>query len=60
MSALYYRDFNLWLQKTASDLKNKDFNAINWSNLIDEIEGIGKSERRAFQSYLQRGSMSVL
>ena len=54
MSALYHRDFNLWLQKTASDLKNKDVEAIDWSNLIDEIEGMGKSERRALQSYLQR------
>jgi hypothetical protein len=54
MSALYNRDFNLWIQKTVSDLKNKDMNAIDWSNLIDEIEGMGKSERRALQSYLER------
>lgn len=54
MSALYDRDFNLWLQKTALDLKNKNLNAIDWNNLIDEIEGMGKSERRALQSYLQR------
>jgi hypothetical protein len=54
MSALYNHDFNLWIQKTVSDLKNKDMKAIDWSNLIDEIEGMGKSERRALQSYLER------
>ena len=54
MSALYDRDFNLWIQKTASDLKSKDMDAIDWNNLIDEIEGMGKSERRALQSYLER------
>ncbi len=54
MTALYDRDFNLWIQKTVSDLKNKDMNRIDWSNLIDEIEGMGKSERRALQSYLER------
>lgn len=54
MSALYDRDFNLWIQKAASDLKSKDMDAIDWNNLIDEIEGIGKSERRALQSYLER------
>ena len=54
MTALYNRDFNLWIQKTVSDLKNKDMNRIDWSNLIDEIEGMGKSERRALQSYLER------
>ena len=54
MSALYNRDFNLWIQKTVSDLKNKDMDAIDWNNLIDEIEGMGKSDRRALQSYLER------
>ncbi len=54
MTALYNRDFNLWIQKTVSDLKNKDMNRIDWGNLIDEIEGMGKSERRALQSYLER------
>ena len=54
MSVLYNRDFNLWIQKTVSDLKNKDMDAIDWENLIDEIEGISKSDRRALQSYLER------
>ena len=40
--------------KTATDLQNRDLDAINWGNLIDEIEGMGKSERRALQSYLER------
>ena len=47
MSSLYNRDFNLWIQKTVSDLKSKDLAAIDWENLIDEIEGMGKSDRRA-------------
>ena len=54
MSSLYHRDFNLWIQKTVSNLKNKDLAAIDWENLIDEIEGMGKSDRRALQSYLER------
>ena len=28
--------------------------AIDWKHLIDEIEGMGKSDRRALQSYLER------
>ena len=54
MSVLYNRDFNLWIQKTVSDLKSKDMDAIDWKHLIDEIEGMGKSDRRALQSYLER------
>ena len=45
MSVLYNRDFNLWIQKTVSDLKSKDMDAIDWEHLIDEIEGMGKSDR---------------
>ncbi|MEL6439870.1 MAG: DUF29 domain-containing protein [Cyanobacteria bacterium J06621_8] len=54
MTALYDRDFNLWIQQTVSNLKNKDLDAIDWHNLIDEVEGMGKSDRRALQSYLER------
>ena len=54
MSSLYNRDFNLWIQKTVSNLKNNNMGAIDWENLIDEIEGMGKSDRRALQSYLER------
>lgn len=54
MPNLYDRDFNLWIQKAVSDLKNQDMKAIDWNNLIDEIEGMAKSERRALQSYLER------
>lgn len=54
MSALYDHDFNLWIQQTVSNLKSKDMDAIDWNNLIDEIEGMGKSDRRALQSYLER------
>ena len=54
MTALYDQDFDLWIQKTATDLQNRDLDAIDWGNLIDEIEGMGKSERRALQSYLER------
>ena len=54
MSSLYNRDFNLWIQDTVSNLKNRDLNAIDWDILIDEIEGMGKSDRRALRSYLER------
>lgn len=54
MIALYNRDFNLWIQKTVSDLKSKNMDAIDWGNLIDEIESMGKSDRRALRSYLER------
>jgi ABC-type transport system involved in cytochrome bd biosynthesis fused ATPase/permease subunit len=35
-------------------VKNQDLNAIDWKNLMDEIEDMGKSEKRSLESYLER------
>ena len=51
---LYARDFNLWIEKTALDIKNQDIEAMDWDNLLEEIEDMGKSEKRALESYLER------
>jgi hypothetical protein len=52
MAALYETDFVLWTEKTAELLKRKDFNEVDWENLIEEIECMGRSERRAVTSLL--------
>ena len=50
----YEKDFNLWLQTQATALKNKDIKNMDWNNLIEEIEDMGKSEKRSLESYLER------
>jgi Domain of unknown function DUF29 len=54
METLYERDYVLWTEKTAEQLKRKDFADVDWENLIEEIESMGISERRAVESFLTR------
>jgi hypothetical protein len=51
-TSLYDRDFYLWIEKTVQDLQARRFQAIDLENLIEEIESMGRSERRELQSRL--------
>lgn len=50
--SLYDRDFYLWIQTTAQQLKEGQFNEIDIPNLIEEIESMGRSEKRELKSRL--------
>ncbi|MFM2312121.1 MAG: hypothetical protein RLZZ04_1397 [Cyanobacteriota bacterium] len=51
---LHDRDFNLWVEETKKAILNRDFEHMDWDNLLDEIDDMGKSEKRSLESYLQR------
>jgi hypothetical protein len=46
-SNLYETDYLAWIEKTAEQLKQCDFSSVDWENLIEEIEAMGRSERRS-------------
>ncbi|MEB3174110.1 MAG: DUF29 domain-containing protein [Cyanobacteriota bacterium] len=50
--ALYEADFNLWIEETAKTLKAGDFGALDLENLIEEIESMGRNNRREVRSRL--------
>jgi hypothetical protein len=52
ISALYEEDFVLWTEKTAELLKRKEFDSVDWENLIEEVECMGRSEKQAITSLL--------
>jgi len=52
-SQLYDVDFYGWTQQQATVLKAGDFASLDLDNLIDEIESMGKSEKRALESRLE-------
>ena len=54
LKQLHDRDFNLWIEKTKEAIQNRDFANMDWDNLLDEIDDMGKSEKRALDSYMQR------
>ena len=51
---LHDRDFNLGIEQVKCTLYNRDISNMDWDNLIDEIDDIGKSEKRSLESYLER------
>jgi hypothetical protein len=49
----YDDDFYAWTQAQAAALRAKAWEALDLDNLAEEIESLGKSDRRAVQSHLK-------
>lgn len=49
---LYEQDFYLWLQTTANLLENNKFDELDIKNLIEEINSMGRSEKKELKSRL--------
>lgn len=60
MSETHTTDFNLWIEQTAQLLRSHRWNEIDLEHLIEEVEGLGKSERRAIASQLTRLLLHLL
>ena len=54
LASLYETDYQLWLDETVAQLQAHDFRNLDLENLIEEIESLGKSDKRAIASYLLR------
>jgi hypothetical protein len=51
---LYDRDFALWIEATVKQLKSGDLSQVDLENLIEEVESLGKSQRKAVDNFLTR------
>lgn len=49
---LYNTDYLKWIQTTVEKLRVQDYSSIDWENVIDEIEDMGRSERKSLKSNL--------
>ena len=49
---LYETDYLQWIEKTVEKLQSQDYGNVDWENLIEEIEDMGRSERRSLKSNL--------
>ena len=49
---LYERDYYLWLKQTAELIVRGNFTEVDTVNLVEEIEDMGRSEKRAIKSNL--------
>ena len=51
-SDLYERDYYAWLQNQVRALRDRHVEDVDWENVAEEIESLGKSERRGIRSHL--------
>ncbi len=51
-TSLYDQDYYLWSQRMADLLRNKHWQELDIENIAEEIESLGRSEKRALESNL--------
>jgi Domain of unknown function DUF29 len=49
---LYETDFLKWIETTVEQLHSHDYSSVDWENLIEEIEDMGRSRRDSLESNL--------
>lgn len=54
IQSLYDQDYQLWLESTIEQLRQGEFSSVDWENLIEELETMGRSDKRAIKSLLTR------
>lgn len=52
--SLYDQDYMGWIEQVVQQLKAQDFSHLDLENLVEELEDLGKREKRAIASYLMR------
>lgn len=52
--SLYERDFHAWLNDQAAKLRERSHNDIDWDNLAEEVESVGRSQKREIRSRMGR------
>jgi hypothetical protein len=45
--SLYETDYNLWVLETVTKLKNRDLDALDWENLIEEVEDLSRQDKKS-------------
>ncbi len=52
-ASLYDRDYYTWTLEQARALREQRTSGLDWANLAEEVEDLGKSERRELQNRLE-------
>lgn len=53
LSKLYEIDFLAWTERTVQLIRGRQFGEVDWEAVIEEIESLGKSDRRELKSRLE-------
>lgn len=50
--SLYDQDFQQWIEQTVQQLRDRSYGSVDWENVIEELDTLGRSERREVGSRL--------
>jgi len=59
-ASLYETDFYGWVQQQVAMLRGRKVNSLDFENLIEEVESMGRSEKRELESRLEVLLMHLL
>lgn len=51
--SLYETDINEWVEQQVKLIKQKQYDQVDWENIIEEIEDLSKRERDKFLSAIR-------
>jgi hypothetical protein len=51
--SLYETDYNLWVLETVEQLRCRDVEALDWENLIEEVEALSRRDKKKLKSLLR-------
>ncbi|MBU2765612.1 DUF29 domain-containing protein [Acidithiobacillus ferrivorans] len=52
-TSLYERDFLAWIESQVDVLRSRQTGRLDWDNVLEEMESMGRSEKNALRSRLQ-------
>ena len=59
-TSLYDRDGFAWAKQQAEALRRRDLEAIDWENVIEEIEGVGQAEQAPWVTHCEKALECML
>lgn len=51
---LYERDYYAWIRKQIRAIRERRLEEVDWTNVAEEMEDLGKSEKLSVESHLAR------
>lgn len=51
-STLYDKDYFLWLEITIQQLRAGEYDSVDWANLFEELESLGKQQQQELENRL--------
>jgi hypothetical protein len=49
---LYDSDFLAWIDQTTQQLRNQNYNTVDWENLLQELDNLARHEKRNLETNL--------